>query len=275
LAALSAPAQAGPGAGEPLLVARHVGKTFVGQERSTRVLEDINIEIPERSFVSLIGASGCGKTTLLRIMHGLIAPSQGEIRIRDNVVKGTATGRGFVLQQDSLLPWRTVIANVTFGLEIMAVPKREARERARKLLKIVGLEGNESSYPAEISGGMRQRVNLARALAVDPEILFMDEPFAALDAQTREHMQAELLRIWNIDRKTVVFVTHQLDEAVYLSDTVIVLASRPGRVKEVIQIDLPRPRDLSVKSTAQFGAYVQHIRNLIDEDTRYASGSST
>lgn len=249
----------------PLLVTHGLGKTFVTGERSVRVLDDINIEIPEGAFVSIIGASGCGKTTLLRILHGLVAPTDGEVRINGEIVQGTGPGRGFVLQNDSLLPWRTVIANITFGLEIMGVPKKESVERAERMLQLVGLEGYESHYPSELSGGMRQRVNLARALVIDPEVLFMDEPFAALDAQTRELMQTELLRIWNVDRKTVAFVTHQLDEAVYLSDRVIVLSSRPGRVREVIEIDIPRPRKVSVKTTQGFSNHVQRIRELIEE----------
>ncbi len=255
-----------------MLVASGVGKTFLTEETELRVLDEVNFEIAEGSFVSIIGASGSGKTTLLRILHGLIQPTDGEVRIDGEIVKGTQSSRGFVLQQDSLLPWRTVLANVTFGLEIMSVDKREAVARAQKLIKLVELEGFERSYPSQLSGGMRQRVNLARALAIDPRILLMDEPFAALDAQTRELMQAELLRIWNVDRKTVAFVTHQLDEAVYLSDQVIVLSSRPGRVKEVIDIDLPRPRSLDIKSTQAFSDYVQRIRHLIEGDVSRGLG---
>jgi NitT/TauT family transport system ATP-binding protein len=257
-----------------VLVASGIGKTFITEESELRVLDDVSFEIKEGSFVSIIGASGSGKTTLLRILHGLIAPTDGEARIDGAVVTGTASSRGFVLQQDALLPWRTVVANVTFGLEVMSVPKREAIERAGAMIRLVGLEGFEKHYPSQLSGGMRQRVNLARALAIDPRILLMDEPFAALDAQTRESMQAELLRIWNVDRKTVAFVTHQLDEAVYLSDQVIVLTSRPGRVREVIDIDLARPRELDVKGTPKFSNYVQHIRRLIEGDVSRGDGST-
>jgi NitT/TauT family transport system ATP-binding protein len=176
-----------------------------------------------------------------------------------------------VFQQDSLFPWRTVLQNVRFGLEVRGVGRREADEVCLRLLERVGLKGFDRYYPHEISGGMRQRVNLARALAVDPEILLMDEPFAALDAQTRELMQMELLRIWSDARKTVIFVTHQIDEACYLADRVLVMASRPGRIVEDIPVAIPRPRPLQVKRTGEFGRYVDHIWGLLEKEVRQAA----
>lgn len=251
---------------QPKLQTRALSKRFVRRGETLQVLDDINISIGSGEFVSLLGASGCGKTTLLRILHGLLSPTTGEVVVDGKPVHRPDRSRGFVLQHDSLLPWRTVLANVTFGLEVHRLGRQEARARARELLALVGLTGFESHYPGEISGGMRQRVNLARALAIQPDMLLMDEPFAALDAQTREVMQSELLRIWEVHRKTVIFVTHQLEEAVFLSDRIIVLGARPGRVREDIPIDLPRPRELSIKRTPQFTRYVDRIWQLIERE---------
>ncbi|MFY1632931.1 ABC transporter ATP-binding protein [Solwaraspora sp. WMMB335] len=248
------------------LEGRSLGKTFTRRDSALTVLEDVSIAVRPGEFVSIIGASGCGKTTLLRMLHGLIAPTTGEVLIDGERIDGPTRQRGFVLQQASLLPWRTVLDNVTFGMELDHLPGAQAKARARELIKLVGLTGFESHYPSEISGGMQQRVNIARALAIEPDILFMDEPFAAVDAQTREVMQAELLRIWDLDRKTVVFVTHQLDEAVYLSDRVIVLGARPGRVREILTIDLPRPRTLAVKRSHEFADYVDRVWKLIENE---------
>lgn len=248
------------------LEGRSLGKTFTRRNDQLTALEDVSIAVRPQEFVSIIGASGCGKTTLLRMLHGLIAPTSGEVLVDGERVDGPSRERGFVLQQASLLPWRTVMENVTFGMELDQVSSAEAKTRASELIELVGLAGFESHYPSEISGGMQQRVNLARALAINPDILFMDEPFAAVDAQTREVMQAELLRIWDLDRKTVVFVTHQLDEAVYLSDRVIVLGARPGRVREVLTIDLPRPRTLAVKRSHEFADYVDRVWKLIESE---------
>ena len=248
------------------LSTKNLTKTFVRGEDELLVLDNINISVRAGEFVSLVGASGCGKTTLLRIVDGLIPPTGGEVLLNGQAVRGPSTDRGFVFQSDSLLPWRTVLDNVTFGLELQRVPKSEAHTRARDLISLVGLDGFEQHYPLEISGGMRQRVNLARALAIDPEILLMDEPFAALDAQTREVMQGELLKVWEQRQKTVIFVTHQIDEAVLLSDRVIVLRARPGRVKEEVAIDLPRPRSLKDKRSPEFVGYVDHIWKLIENE---------
>jgi NitT/TauT family transport system ATP-binding protein len=231
-------------------------------------LSDIHLDVPAGQFVCLIGPSGCGKTTLLRIVAGLMEADLGDIHIGGERVERPGADRGFVFQSDCLLPWRTVQRNTEVGLEINGRLDAATRERARGLLKLVGLEGFERYYPWQLSGGMRQRVNLARALAIDPQVLLMDEPFSALDAQTREIMQTELLRIWSSGMKTVLFITHQIDEAVFLADRVIVLGRRPGRIKEDVRIDLPRPRTLAIKRTPEFVAYVDRLWNLIEHDVR-------
>jgi NitT/TauT family transport system ATP-binding protein len=231
-------------------------------------LRDISLSVAGGEFIALVGPSGCGKTTLLRIVAGLAQASSGTVRLDGRIVTEPQPDRGFVFQSDNLLPWRTVLANAMIGPEIGGKTGPETRRRIVDLLKLVGLAGFEHYFPRQLSGGMRQRVNLARALAVDPEILLMDEPFSALDAQTREIMQTELLRIWEEGRKTVLFVTHQIDEAVYLADRVVVLGRRPGRIHEIVEIGLPRPRPLSVKRTPDFVAYVDRIWRLIEEDVR-------
>jgi NitT/TauT family transport system ATP-binding protein len=233
-----------------------------------KVLSDINLEIADGEFICIVGPSGCGKTTFLRIVAGLETASAGDVKIDGTVVRNAGTDRGFVFQNDNLLPWRTILDNAMIGPEIAGNANAEIKRRTIDLLKLVGLAGFEKYFPRQLSGGMRQRVNLARALAVDPKILLMDEPFAALDAQTREIMQTELVRIWEQGRKTVLFVTHQIDEAVFLSDRVFVFARRPGRVSEIVTIDLPRPRALSLKRTPEFARYVDHIWGLIEEDVR-------
>jgi NitT/TauT family transport system ATP-binding protein len=248
------------------------GISMVYSRRGKRfeALRNISLAVEAGEFISLVGASGCGKTTLLRIVDGLIMPTRGEVRVDGQAVHKPGPDRGFVFQQDALFPWRTVLDNVVFGLEVQGTSKRAARERADGLIQLVGLTGFEQHFPHELSGGMRQRANLARALTIDPDILLMDEPFAALDAQTREIMQAELLRIWRSNRKTVMFVTHQIDEAVYLADRVVVMTSRPGQVKAVLDVDLPRPRDLSVKRTPPFLALVDEIWKMIEEEVKAA-----
>ncbi|HEY9454310.1 MAG TPA: ABC transporter ATP-binding protein, partial [Bradyrhizobium sp.] len=198
-------------------------------------------------------------------IQGLEAPDGGVITLAGRPLSGPSADRGFVFQQDSLYPWRTVRQNVILGLEIMGKARGEATERAMSLIELVGLKGFEKHYPRELSGGMRQRVNLARALAIDPEMLLMDEPFAALDALTRETMQQELLRIAAAANKTVLFITHQIDEAVLLADRVLVMSARPGRVVETIPIELPRPRSLAIKRSQEFQALVDRIWNLVAE----------
>jgi NitT/TauT family transport system ATP-binding protein len=234
-------------------------------------LRGISLGVERGEFISVVGPSGCGKTTFLRIVAGLERATAGEVSIDGRIVSSPGTDRGFVFQNDSLLPWRTVFTNAMIGREITGSIGPDDRRRTMELLKLVGLEGFENYHPRQLSGGMRQRVNLARALAIDPEILLMDEPFAALDAQTREIMQTELLRIWERGQKTVLFVTHQIDEAVFLSDRVLVFARRPGRIQAEITIPLPRPRNLEIKRTAEFVALVDRIWRMIEDDVRAAA----
>ena len=231
----------------PKLAVSHLSKWFGDLE----ALRGIDLEVERGEFISVVGPSGCGKTTFLRIVAGLEHATAGDVLLDGRVVSEPGTDRGFVFQNDSLLPWRTVLANAVIGREVAGAIGSADRKRTMELLKLVGLEGFEHYYPRQLSGGMRQRVNLARALAIDPKILLMDEPFAALDAQTREIMQAELLRIWERGHKTVLFVTHQIDEAVFLSDRVLVFARRPGRLQEEVKIALPRPRALEIKRTGR------------------------
>ena len=254
----------GNGTASPKLRVSGLCKSFGDLE----VLRDVNLDVPDGGFVTLVGPSGCGKTTVLRIIDGLEAGDAGEIEIDGKPVRRPGADRGFVFQADSLLPWRTVWGNVVIGLEINHRSTAGQRGRVQSLLELVGLTGFERYYPRQLSGGMRQRANLARALAMEPEVLLMDEPFAALDAQTREIMQAELLRIWSTECKTVLFITHQIDEAVYLSDQVVVCGRRPGHVREVIPIDLPRPRELSLKRQSAFTSLVDRIWILIEKEVR-------
>jgi NitT/TauT family transport system ATP-binding protein len=231
-------------------------------------LDGVNLSIMDGEFVSIVGPSGCGKTTFLSVVDGLIAATGGRVMVDGHVVTRPGPDRAVVFQDASLLPWRTVERNVVYGLECQGIDMRTALTRARRFIDMVGLTGFEHHYPHELSGGMQQRVNLARALVMDPQVLLMDEPFAALDAQTREVMQEELLRIWLQARKTVLFITHQIDEAIYLSDRVVVFSGRPGRVKEVIDVGMGRPRKLSVKREQRFHAIEDRIWELIEEDVK-------
>jgi len=231
-------------------------------------LDNINLHVDDGEFVTIVGPSGCGKTTFINLCDGLLKPTAGKIDIDGKQVTGPGIDRGMVFQDSCLMPWRTVFKNVIFGLECQGLDNGEGQERARKFIKLVGLQGFEDHYPHELSGGMQQRCNLARALTVDPKILIMDEPFASLDAQTREIMQKELLRIWSEARKTVLFITHQINEAIYLADRVIVFGARPGRVKQTIKIDLPRPRDLSLKRDPRFLELENRVWEQIEEEVK-------
>jgi len=253
----------------PKLRVEGVAKAFVTPTGAAMpVLKDISFTAGAGEFLAIVGPSGCGKTSLLRILDGLMPADGGAIALDGRAVAGPGPDRGFVFQSDSLLPWRTVADNVGFGLELQGRDRERSRRVVADLVTLVGLAGFERYYPHQLSGGMRQRVNLARALAVDPEVLLMDEPFAALDAQTREMMQAELLRIWAERRKTVLFITHQIDEAVYLADRVVVFSARPSVVKATITVDLPRPRPLSAKRQPAMLACVDEIWRLIEEEVR-------
>jgi NitT/TauT family transport system ATP-binding protein len=230
------------------LAVRDIKKTFRVRGRTRaedtllNVLGGVSFDVHEGELVSLIGESGCGKTTLLRIIQGLTKMDAGEVLVDDAAVTGPGRDRGLVFQQANLLPWRSALANVEFGLELMALPNAARHERAKMLLDLVGLGQAANQYPHQLSGGMQQRIGLARAIAIDPKILLMDEPFSALDAQTREVLQAELLRIHGATRKSTLFVTHDLDEAIYLSDRIVALAARPGRVRKVIDVPFAHPR---------------------------------
>jgi NitT/TauT family transport system ATP-binding protein len=228
-----------------------------------------SLEIRPGEFVAIVGPSGCGKTTFLNAVDGLLPISGGNLELNGQPITRPGPDRAMVFQQPSLLPWRTVIGNITYGLELQRRTTRAQRqERAANLIRLVGLSGFENAFPTELSGGMQQRVNLARALATDPEMLLLDEPFAALDAQTREFMQRELLRIWGETRKTALFITHDIKEAVYLADRVLVFTRRPGRVKSCVEVDLPRPRELSIKRDARFLDYEDRIWTSIEEEVR-------
>ncbi|HUO22345.1 MAG TPA: ABC transporter ATP-binding protein [Caulobacteraceae bacterium] len=253
------------------LVVRDIAKTFRIRggrgvaERFLNVLGGVSFDVRQGEIVSLIGESGCGKTTLLRIIQGLIRMDSGQILVDGVQVAKPGRDRGFVFQSSSLLPWRSARANVEFGLELQGLPKAERSARATELLELVGLGHAGDQYPHQLSGGMQQRIGLARALAIDPAILLMDEPFSALDAQTREVLQAELLRIHGETGKTTLFVTHDLDECIYLSDRVVVLAAKPGRVKKIIDIPFahPRPELPELRGDPTFQAIRAEIWSLI------------
>ncbi|HEY7221202.1 MAG TPA: ABC transporter ATP-binding protein [Candidatus Binatia bacterium] len=223
-------------------VSKSFRKTVKDNTAEVKALTDVNLSVRANEFVSIIGPSGCGKTTLLKIIDGLIPCDSGQISINGKPVTTPGPDRAVVFQTFALLPWRTVLANVEFSLELRQLPKEERARTARDYLKRVGLADFENHYPHELSGGMQQRAGLARALAVNPMILLMDEPFGAVDAQTRQLLQEELLELWQRERKTVIFITHSMDEAVYLSDRVVVMTPRPGKVAEVLEVPLPRPR---------------------------------
>jgi NitT/TauT family transport system ATP-binding protein len=246
---------------------RNVNLTFRPPNRApVRALGNFDIDIGEGEFVSIVGPSGCGKSTFLNVLLGLIKPDSGDILMHGKKISGPGTDRAMVFQEFGLLPWRTVQHNIELGLELKKVPRSKRRAIAARLSSLVGLAGFEQHYPHELSGGMKQRVGLARALATDPDVLLMDEPFAALDAQTRDLMQVELLRIWREAKKTVLFVTHQIDEAIYLSDRVMVMSKRPGRAKKTFVIDLPRPRDYEMRVTPQFNELKLEIWNTLKDE---------
>jgi ABC-type nitrate/sulfonate/bicarbonate transport system ATPase subunit len=226
--------------------------TFDNGSGGVLALSDIDFEVRDNEFITVIGPSGCGKTTLLRIIAGLIPYDQGEVTIDGRPVTGPGPERAVVFQNFALMPWADILTNVSFGLEIRGTPKEQCRATAKELIKLVGLEGFERRLPKELSGGMQQRVGLARALAVNPQILLMDEPFGSLDEQTRRLLQEELLSLWERERKTVVFITHSMDEAVMLGDRVMLMTPRPGRVKEMIDIPLNRPRSREVEKSSTF-----------------------
>ena len=231
-----------------------------------RALHGFDIEVQEGEFLSIVGPSGCGKSTFLNVLLGLLKADSGDLTLDGRRISGPGTDRAMVFQEFGLLPWRTVRSNIELGLELKGVAVETRRDISERFIDMVGLAGFDGHYPHELSGGMKQRVGLARALATDPDVLLMDEPFAALDAQTRDIMQVELLRIWQEARKTVLFVTHQIDEAIYLSDRVVVMTKRPGRAKRIFAIDLPRPRDYEMRVTPEFNELKLEIWNALKDE---------
>ncbi|HUG77273.1 MAG TPA: ABC transporter ATP-binding protein [Burkholderiales bacterium] len=227
-------------------------------------IEDISLSIAPGEFVSVLGPSGCGKSTLLRCIAGLETPTSGSIKVNGVEVSGPPEGLGMVFQRDALLDWRNVADNLMLPVDFRRGDRAVARERAASLLALTGLQGFEASYPAQLSGGMRQRVAICRALVDDPVLLLMDEPFGALDALTRDQMNVELQRMWLTEHKTVVFVTHSITEAIFLGDRVVVFSPRPGRVADVLEVDLLRPRRLAVRSSDKFDGYATRIRTLFE-----------
>ncbi|MDI9632775.1 MAG: ABC transporter ATP-binding protein [Methanolinea sp.] len=246
------------------LLLEDVSKTFpTGDGSAVEALSGITLEVGDSEFVSVLGPSGCGKTTLLRIVAGLETPTKGTIRLDGEKIEGPSPRMAMIFQEYSLYPWRTVIRNIEFGLEVKGISKEERRKKAAEYLELVGLRDFADRYPYELSGGMRQRVAVARALAIEPHILLMDEPFGALDAQTRNKLQRELLELWEKTKKTVLFVTHSVDEAVFLSDRIVILSPRPGRVREIVRVGLPRPRDRTGIEFARIRRYVlDHMENM-------------
>ncbi|MFW5555658.1 MAG: ABC transporter ATP-binding protein [Roseburia inulinivorans] len=239
-------------AGDNKLKIENVYKEYDTSKGKMVALNGANLDIAENEFICVVGPSGCGKSTLLNIIAGLLEPTSGTVYLDGKPIEGTGVERGVVFQQYALFPWRTVLKNVMFGPEMKKMPKDQAEEIARKYIKAVGLEGFENSYPKELSGGMKQRVAIARAYAANPEVLLMDEPFGALDAQTRVQLQTELLNTWEKEKKTCFFITHDVDEAIILAQRVVIMSARPGRIKKIVNIDIPYPRTQETKSDPRF-----------------------
>jgi NitT/TauT family transport system ATP-binding protein len=251
-----------------MLTVENLNKTYISHGSATAALVDINLRIEEGEFVCLLGPSGCGKSTLLKIIAGLIPATSGRLTINGKPVNGPGPERAVVFQDYALFPWMTVRDNVEFGLEARRLPVAERSEISSRLLKVVGLSDFTERFPHQLSGGMKQRVSIARALAVDPSLLLMDEPFGALDAQTRQLLQDELLRIWREYRKTVVFVTHSIEEAIYLSDRIVVMTARPGRVKQIVMVPEPRPRDMA---SVDMNRRQREVRAVLGEEIARAA----
>ena len=252
---------------EPKLSIRGLHKVFEEKERSVVALDGVSIDVAENQFATLVGTSGCGKSTLLSIVAGLETPTSGEVVVDGHSVTGPGRDRGMVFQTYTLFPWLSVQKNVEFALRAEPLSKTERRGVAREHLALVGLEGFTDAYPSQLSGGMRQRVAIARALSYKPKVLLMDEPFGALDAQTRQLMQELLTRVWEEHRLTVLFVTHDIDEAVFLSDRVLLMTARPGRIKQDVPIELPRPRTFDLLSTTEFLDYKSGLLASVREES--------
>lgn len=255
-----------PAAGIPLVEVGRLSKVFIRGERRVEALHELTLRVDAGELVTIVGPSGCGKSTFLHILGGFIPATGGSMRIAGREVAGPGPDRGVMFQELALFPWRTVLGNVIWGLEVQGRPKAERVATAERYLDLVGLLAFKEAYPAELSGGMKQRVALARVLAFDPAVLLMDEPFGALDAQTRELMQEELQRIWLQTGKTVLFVTHDVEEAVYLGDRVVVFSARPGRIKAEVPVRFPRPRSLEVKKSQAFLESRNQVWDLLREE---------
>ena len=245
-------------------------KSYTKNGQALQILDVERFAAREGEFITVIGPSGCGKSTFLHIMGGFIDADAGAIRVYGNAVAGPGPDRGMMFQEFALFPWKTVAGNVAWGLEARGAARAHVDEVVAKYLELTGLADFRNHYPAELSGGMKQRVALARVLAFDPKVLLMDEPFGALDAQTRETMQEEVTRLWERTKKTIVFVTHDIEEAVYLGDRVVVLTARPGRIREEVKIDLPRPRGLEIKKSMQCHEYRNYVWDLIRSESQRA-----
>ena len=258
--------------GSPRIVARRLRKEFVDIARQAEVvaLSSIDLDIGEDEFLTILGPSGCGKSTLLNIIAGFEQATDGEVRLDGQIIRNPGPDRGVVFQEYALFPWLNVAQNIEFGLRERGVPKAERKDRVTRQISTVGLDGFEDRFPQELSGGMRQRVALARVLVNDPKILLMDEPFAALDAQTRTIMQTELLRVWSAERRTALFVTHNIEEAVLLGDRLVVMTARPGRIKEIVNVKLPRPRDVT---SAEFNEIRRYVASLLEGEVQTAFAS--
>lgn len=252
-------------AAETVLASRNLSLTYQTQRGALAALKDLNITVGKGEFVSIVGPSGCGKSTFLKITAGLIAPTSGELELHGSPITGPRRDVGVVFQKANLLPWKTVLDNALINARVLKMDREVARKRATDLLAMVGLADFHSNYPWELSGGMQQRVGIVRGLVHDPDLLLMDEPFAALDAMTREQMALDLQDIWSTTGKSVVFITHSIPEAVFLSDRVFVMSPRPGRIVETIKIDFPRPRGLATMGSAEFGAYCNHLREIFSK----------
>ena len=244
----------------------NVKKIYQTRKGEMTALNGVNLDIKENEFICVVGPSGCGKSTLLNIIAGLDTPTSGAVYIDGKKIEGTGTERGVVFQQYALFPWLTVLKNVMFGLKLQGKSDAEAKEIATKYIKMVQLEDFVNHYPKELSGGMKQRVAIARAYAVKPEVLLMDEPFGALDAQTRTQLQTELLKTWESERKTCFFITHDVDEAIILAQRVIVMSARPGRIKDIVDIDIPYPRDQETKMSPRFMELKNHIWSQVYQE---------
>ena len=263
---MSTPAEPGPGPTKKVKIRiEHVEFSYSDHPRDSKVIEDFNQNVHEQEFLSIVGASGCGKTTLLNIIAGLLPPTRGRIWLDDQVVTRPGPDRAMVFQDDAVFPWYTVRQNVEYGLRMQRLDANQRKEIVSHFINLVGLQEPQNLYPRQLSGGMRKRVDVARALAIKPKVLLMDEPFAALDVLTKGKLQEEFLNIWNDNRMTVIFVTHDLEEAIYMSDRVVVMSSHPGRVRRVVEVPFARPRGIDLKTEPEFQALRRELSHELNQ----------